>query len=194
MKEQETILSYKKLQQLTGEGIVHQGEYRILVVDDNKYDSELVVRQLKKQSQINFISKTVCSKKKYENALHDFLPDVVYCDYNISPDFTAVAAVRMLKNEYPEVPFVLVTGALNEEVASICVYEGINDYVLKSNMARLALSLVNAIKIRRIELQKKDVYERLGQSLRQIRNFARHLNHVMEDERARIAREIHDEL
>ncbi len=194
MKESEAVLSYKNLQQLTGDGIDHNGEFRILIVDDNIFDSELMLRELHRQEQIKFISQTVTERDSYEKALVNFLPDVVYCDLNITSDFNGVDAIRILKKEYPEVPFVLVTGALNEEVVSICVDEGIDDYVLKTNMARLPLSLINAIKIRKIELQKKEVYEKLVKSEMQVRNFAKHLNQVLEDERAGIAREIHDEL
>lgn len=194
MKDKETVLSYQKLQQLTGEGLDHTGEFRLLIVDDSPYDSELIVRELRHHSQVKFTSKTVSDRESYSEALRDFLPDVVYCDLNITVEFSGVDAIRLLKREYPEVPFVLVTGALNEEVISVCVNEGIDDYVLKTNMSRLPLSLANAIKIRKMELQKKEAYEKLVKAEKQVRNFAQHLNKVLEEERSAIAREIHDEL
>jgi signal transduction histidine kinase len=193
-KEMNKVLSYKKLQQLDGDGVEHSGEFRILVVDDNLYDSELVLRELNRQDQVKFTSKVVMNKADYEKALVEFSPDVVYCDFKITPDFTAITAIRILKEDHPDVPFVLVTGTLSDEVASICVYEGIDDYVLKSNLERIRLSLFNAIKCRKIELQKKEVYEKLVSSEAQVRNFARHTNKVLEEERAHLAREIHDEL
>lgn len=194
MKNIEPVLSYVELLQLTGDGVDHNGEFRILIADDNIFDSELMLRELHHQSQIKFTSKTVTDKISYKNALTDFLPDVVYCDLNITPDFDGVDAIRMLKKDFPDVPFVLVTGALSEEVVSICMDEGMDDYLLKSNMSRLPLSLINMTRIRKIELQKKEAYERLVRSESQVRNFARHLNQVVEEERSSIAREIHDEL
>ncbi len=194
MKERDGIISYRKLHHLTEEGLAHDREYKILIVDDNVYDAELIAREMQRQSQLRIISKTVTDKESYIEALRIFLPDVVYCDFNITPDFSGVDAVRTLKHDFPDVPFVLVTGALNEEVASICSNEGIDDYLLKSNMARLPVSMGNAIKIRKIELQKKEAYEKLVRTEMQVRNFAQHLNHVLEEERASIAREIHDEL
>ena len=192
--ETQPVLSYKKLLQLTGEGIIHPEEFKILIVDDNAFDSELVLRELKNQSLIQFTSKVVSNKEDYEEALKTYLPDVVYCDYYISADFSAISAIRVLKKDYPEVPFVLVTGALNEDATSICIYEGIDDYVLKSRMERLPLSLINACNKRKIELEKKQVFEKLVKSETEIRNFAKHINQLLEDERAHIAREIHDEL
>src|ERR1044071_3695798 len=192
--EIEPVLSYKKLQQLTGEGIIHPEEFRILIVDDNVFDAEMILRQLKSQSLIQFTSKLVSDKNSYEHALKTFLPDVVYCDYYITPEFSAVSAIRILKNDYPEVPYVLVTGALNEDATAICIYEGIDDYVLKSKMERLPLSLINSCNKRKIELQKKQVFEKLVKSEAEIRNFAKYINQLLEDERAHIAREIHDEL
>lgn len=194
IKLKEKVSSYKKLQQLTGEELDHSGEFKILIVEDNVFDAELMLREFHHQSQIKFTNQIVTHESSYRQALIDFMPDVVYCDLNISPDFNGVDAVKILKNDHPDVPFVLVTGALSEEVVSICVNQGIDDYVLKTNMSRLPLSLINAIKIRKIELQKKEVYEKLVKSEIQVRNFAKHLNHVLEDERASIAREIHDEL
>ncbi len=55
MKEKEAILSYKKLQQLTGEGVEHNGEFKILIVDDNPDDAELILRELHRQSEVKFI-------------------------------------------------------------------------------------------------------------------------------------------
>src|ERR1035437_2990351 len=112
MNEREPVLSYKKLQQLTGEGIDHSGEFRILVVDDNVYDAELILRELHRQSQIKFTSKTVTDKDSYLEALKTFSPDVVYCDFNISLDFNALTAIRALKKDNADVSFVLVTGTL----------------------------------------------------------------------------------
>lgn len=192
--ENTPALSYAELNRLDGAGVDHSGEFKLLIVDDNEFDIELVVRELKHQDQVAFVHKAVTNKADYETALREFLPDVVYCDLNITYDFSGTDAIRILKKEYPEVPFVLVTGALNEEVVSICISEGIDDYVLKTNMSRLPVSLINAVKIRKIEMQKKEAYEKLVKAEAQVRNFARHLNQVLEDERASIAREIHDEL
>lgn len=185
-------LSYKELQRID-ESFQHKEVFRVLVVDDNPYDSELVLRKLI-QSNIKFIGKIVNDKPSYEKALKTFLPDVVYCDFKIALNFDAIIAIRILKELHSDIPFILVTGALNEQVAAMCFSEGIDDYVLKSNMSRLPVSLTNAINKRKIELQKKQAYEKLLRSESQVRKFATHLNHVLEEERYRIAREIHDEL
>ncbi|MEO8760640.1 MAG: histidine kinase [Bacteroidia bacterium] len=193
-KTGEAILLYKDLLNLKGEDIVCPDELKILIVDDNIFDSELMRRELSKQSKIKLLSKVVTDKLSYEEALKTFLPDAVYCDYNISHNFNAIDAVRILKLDYPEVPFVLVTGSLSEEVVAVCMDEGIDDYVFKSNMSRLPLSLINVANKRKIELQKKAVYEQLVKSELEVRNFAKHLNETLEEERSHIAREIHDEL
>lgn len=190
----DSALSYKELLQLKGEGIEYPDKLRILIVDDNVFDSELMLRELKNQSRIKVVSKVVTNKFSYQEALKTFLPDAVYCDFNISYDFNAIDAIRTLKYDYPEVPFVLVTGELNEEVVSVCMNEGIDDYVFKSNMARLPFSLINVANKRKTELQKKEVYEKLVKSEIEVRNFAKHLNKTLEEEREHIAREIHDEL
>lgn len=166
---------------------------RVLILDDNPFDSELVLRQLTR-SGIEFDNCIVNSKKTFIEELREFQPDVVYCDFHISHDFTAVDAVRLLKSEYPEISFVLVTGTMNEEVANICMGENIDDFVLKSNMKRLPLTLVNAIEKRKILLQKKETFDKLVESENRIRDFASHMQNAIEEERARLARELHDEL
>jgi signal transduction histidine kinase len=194
MPHTEIITSYKKLQQLNGAGIEEPGEYRVLIVDDNIFDAELMLRELHNQSKIKFTSKTVTDRPAYEEALKTYDPDIVFCDYSIAFDFTAVEAVKILKEEHPDVPFVLVTGSFTEEIATTCIREGMDDYLLKSNISRLPLALINATNKRRTELEKKKLYEKLVLSEMQMRNFARHINQTLEEERARIAREIHDEL
>src|SRR5687767_13805049 len=114
---------------------------RVLILDDNPFDSELVLRQLK-NSGIEFSNSIVNSRKTYLEELREFQPDIVYCDFHIAHDFTAVEAVRLLRSEHPEVAFVLVTGTMNEEVANICIGDIMDDFVLKSNMKRLPLTLV----------------------------------------------------
>lgn len=194
MPHTEIIDSYKKLQQLTGDGIDEPGEYRVLIVDDNVFDAELMLRELKTQSKIKFTSKTVTDRGAFEEALKTYGPDIVFCDYSIAYDFTAVDAVKILRNELPDVPFVLVTGSFTEEIATTCIREGMDDYLLKSNISRLPLAFINATHKRKTELEKKQLYEKLVLSELQMRNFARHINKTLEEERARIAREIHDEL
>ena len=166
---------------------------RVLILDDNPFDSELVLRQLMR-SGIEFSNSIVNSKKTYLEELEAFEPDVVFCDFHIAHDFTAVEAVRILKADHPEISFVLVTGTMNEEVANICIGENMDDFVLKSNMKRLPLTLINAIEKRKILLQKKETFDKLVESENRIRDFASHMQNAIEEERARIARELHDEL
>jgi two-component system, NarL family, sensor histidine kinase UhpB len=93
-----------------------------------------------------------------------------------------------------DVPFILVTGTVSEEFAVSCMKNGADDYILKNNLTRLPSAIVQAIKMRNTEKEKQNALEKLIRSEEHIRSFAGHLNHVMEEERAHLAREIHDEL
>lgn len=166
---------------------------RILVIEDNPDDAEFLLYQLK-QTASSFESQTVSNRTDFEAAIKAFEPDIIYCDNQLGHQFTAVDAIRYLRLHGYDVPFVLVTGTLNEEVASLCLSEGIDDFVLKSNLKRLPLTLANALNKRQAMREREQAFRRLEESEAEVRNFADRLQDSIEEERSRIARELHDDL
>lgn len=165
---------------------------KILLLEDSLTDAELIQHELKKSGLI-FVSKVIETKKDFEDAVLNYNPDVILSDHSL-PQFNSTEALAVYKKSNCIVPFILVTGAVSEEFAVQSIKNGFDDYILKSNLIRLPSSISNALEKRKTEEEKRKAQEELVKSEIQIRNFANHLHHVLEEERAHIAREIHDEL
>jgi signal transduction histidine kinase len=92
------------------------------------------------------------------------------------------------------VPFILVSGEIGEDIAVQAMRNGANDYLLKSNLARLAPAALLAIEANRTRIAKQQADLALSHSRQQLRELAQHLQASIEQERAAIAREIHDDV
>lgn len=122
---------------------------RILLVEDVVMDAELVQREIRKAG-ILFLPLRVDTRNDFLHQLHEFAPDIILADYSL-PQLTALDALRMLKKEQLDIPFILVTGAQSEEVAVECMKEGADDYILKTSLTRLPNVILNAIKKKEAE-------------------------------------------
>src|SRR5260370_35828678 len=124
----------------------------ILLLEDAAADAELVERELVK-AKIDFVSKRVETQAEFVRHLVEFQPNIILADYSL-PQFTALDALRLLKERKSAVPFSLVTGSHSEEVAVECMKEGADDYILKASLRRLPPALPNTISKKEAERQK----------------------------------------
>lgn len=118
-------------------------ELRVLLLEDTPTDAELAERELRKAG-IAFTSLRVDRQDAFVRALEEFRPDIVLSDYNL-PDFNGMAALEIVRSEHPEVPVVMVTGALSDIEAVELIHAGAKDYVLKDRLARLAPAVQRAL-------------------------------------------------
>ncbi|MES2431784.1 MAG: histidine kinase [Bacteroidota bacterium] len=169
-----------------------KNKLKILHLEDTSFDMELVERELKKGGLI-FDKIVVDNKIDFEKGLTDFLPDIVLSDHSL-PSFDSSGALELVKTICPDVPFILVTATVSEEFAVNILKRGAADYILKTNMSRLPSAVIGAIEKSKIVKEKEIAEEELKNSYTQLRNLASHLQDIREEERASMAREIHDEL
>jgi PAS domain S-box-containing protein len=130
---------------------------KILFVEDVAYDFELICRQIKK-ADFPFIHILVETEPDYKEAISSFGPDLVISDFSL-PTFDGRKALEIRNKIIPNVPFILVTGSINEEVAVECMKAGADDYVLKQNLSRLGTAIKSAISKREL-LNQKEVAEK----------------------------------
>ena len=88
---------------------------RILMLEDSDFDSELIIRELRK-GDLDFVWHRVQAREEYRQALMNYLPDLILVDYKL-PDFDGDQAIVMAKEICPEVPAIIVTGAIGEDTA-----------------------------------------------------------------------------
>jgi PAS domain S-box-containing protein len=116
---------------------------RILLVEDGKIDAIHLRRTIEKNG-IQFIDQLVMSKDAYIEALNNFDPDIILSDYSL-PHFDGMKALKLRNELAPDIPFILVTGSANEEVAVECMKAGSDDYLIKGNITRLGHAILAAI-------------------------------------------------
>jgi diguanylate cyclase (GGDEF)-like protein/PAS domain S-box-containing protein len=112
---------------------------KILILEDNANDAELMERELR-NSGISFSSVCTDTRESFEAALNDFHPDLILSDYSL-PTYNGRIALEFVKTNAPEIPVIMVTGALGEETAVELLNAGVKDYVLKDRLARLPFAI-----------------------------------------------------
>lgn len=108
---------------------------RILIVEDSEDDTELLVNELERSGYC-------CLYKRVETAveMNFYLQqswDLVIADYTM-PNFSAPAALSLLKQKQLDLPFIIVSGSIGEDIAVAAMKAGAHDYVMKGRLARLA--------------------------------------------------------
>jgi two-component system, NarL family, sensor histidine kinase UhpB len=108
---------------------------KILMLEDNATDAEIVQRLLKKEKRkIEFSLAT--NKEEYLLALDQFHPDLILSD-NTLPQFNGTEALEIIRQRSLYIPFILITGTVSEEFAAGIIKLGADDYILKDRLIRL---------------------------------------------------------
>jgi PAS domain S-box-containing protein len=138
----------------------------ILILEDIPIDAEMIDRELR-NANIEHNTRRVASKSKFLKELETSCPDVVLADYSL-PQFSGLEALKIVRERGTKIPFILVTGMKNEEIAVECLKEGADDYILKSSLRRLPGAIQNALEKRRAEWENERLEEELERSQKQI--------------------------
>jgi PAS domain S-box-containing protein len=113
---------------------------RVLIVEDSEDDALLLLRELERGGY-ELIHQRVDTPEAMRRTLAvSGLWDVVLSDWQM-PRFSATEALAMLRETDPEVPFVIVSGKVGEEVAVEAMRSGAYDYVMKGNLTRLCATV-----------------------------------------------------
>jgi diguanylate cyclase (GGDEF)-like protein len=115
---------------------------RVLMLEDRPEDAELARHELRRAGyELNW--RRVDDEAGFRANLDPEL-DLVLADY-YQPQFNAVRALKIMQEMDLDIPFVIVSGAIGEDLAVAAVRLGAMDYVLKDRLARLGTAVKNAI-------------------------------------------------
>jgi two-component system, cell cycle sensor histidine kinase and response regulator CckA len=142
---------------------------RILILEDVPMDAELLEYELARAS-IPFLSRRVDSRDAFLNELDQFRPDLILSDYTL-PRFDGMTALSLARERAPSIPFLIVTGSVNEETAVGCMKAGATDYLLKSNLARIGPAIEAALERERAHAEKSKAESALAASERRFRSL-----------------------
>jgi PAS domain S-box-containing protein len=146
-----------------------RGQHKIVILhlEDMSFDAELVQRTLVKGG-LDFDITVVEDKDGFVNALTGKLPDVILSDHSL-PDFDSVSALHYVQKAGFDLPFILITGTVSEEIAVEVLKMGADDYLMKGRLERLPAAIFNAIDKHRIEREKKHFVDLAFQTERRFR-------------------------
>jgi len=106
---------------------------RALIVEDSENDAILMLRELRQVYELEFERVTTAFQM---NQALELYWDVIISDYAL-PAFDGMKALRVLQDRDLDIPFIIVSGAIGEEIAVAAMTAGANDYVMKGNLKRL---------------------------------------------------------
>lgn len=132
------------------------------MMEDSPVDAELIRRLIKKEYPDSHIEQ-VAVKDLFLQRLEHELPDVILAD-NSLPGFDAREALLLVRGRGMQIPFIMVSGTMQEDYAVQVIKEGADDYILKDRLARLPAAIETAIRQRNIEAEKASIQAKLVSS------------------------------
>ena len=111
----------------------------------------------------------VCAsnRKQFNEALKQPGFDLILCDFNL-PDFDGLSALKQAKEKYPEIPVIIVSGAIDAGEAGECLKSGATDYLLKQRLERLPSAVQRAVEEAKEHRQRKQAEAELIASERTV--------------------------
>jgi PAS domain S-box-containing protein len=137
---------------------------RILNIEDSISDAELMRRSFK-AAGYDIEWAQVETGDEMRSALAQQEWDVILADYRM-PQFDAMAALRVYQQCGLDIPFIVVSGAIGEDLGVAMMKAGAHDYMLKGNIARLVPAVEREIRdarVRRGRRQAEERYRRLAE-------------------------------
>ena len=135
---------------------------KILFVEDLFADVEMARRSLKK-GNIEFIDRVVDTEDQFQRALADFSPNLIISDYSM-PTFDGMRALKITRLQPIYLPFIILTGSMNEETAVACMKAGADDYVIKEQIKRLPFAVGEVVHKVNMQREKAHAEKKLRQS------------------------------
>jgi two-component system, NarL family, sensor histidine kinase UhpB len=109
---------------------------RVLLVEDSEDDALLLLRELRRGGY-EPLGERVDTAEAMETALDEREWDLVIADHSM-PAFSSLAALELLRSKgFADLPFIIVSGHIGEDVAVAAMKAGAQDYIMKDNLARL---------------------------------------------------------
>lgn len=132
---------------------------KLLLVEDDETDALLVIRQLKKDGfEVDHVR--VKTRPDMEAELDKGGWDIVISDYAM-PGFSGQEALKIFKSRNLDIPFILVSGTVGEELAVGIMKGGANDYMMKSALNRLGPAVKRELEEMQVRIEKKQAQQEL---------------------------------
>lgn len=149
---------------------------RALIVEDSEYDTQAILRELRRGGY-EVEHERVETRLAMEQTLSQRVWDLILCDYTL-PRFNAGEALKTLQRSDLDLPFIIISGTIEEENAVDMLKAGAHDFIVKSRMARLLPAIARELKEantrrlqREAEAQRQELMARLEAINSEIERF-----------------------
>ncbi|MDD5168961.1 MAG: response regulator [Syntrophales bacterium] len=163
---------------------------RVLILEDRPSDADLAEFELE-TADITFVSQRVMTESEYIKALDEFCPDIILSDYDL-PQYNGALALAAARSKCPDIPFILVTGAIGEDRAIETLTQGAKDYVMKNRLHRLAASVQRALREAEEHRAHKQAEETLMRSYNRLEELVKERTNELQVLAMKLQTEIRD--
>lgn len=133
---------------------------RVLIVEDSENDALLLLRLLAKNGFVTEHER-VQTREDMRRELIEKRWDIIVADYSM-PQFSGLEALQLVQELEMDLPFIIMSGTVGENVAVQAMKAGAHDYIMKDNMIRLVPAIERELKevqvrrgTRRIETERQ---------------------------------------
>lgn len=141
---------------------------RVILAEDNADDAELLLFELRRAG-FDATAVRVDVESEYRAQLANPI-DLVLSDYSM-PQFSGLRALEILRELHLDIPFILVSGTIGEEIAVSAMKKGAADYLLKDRLSRLGPAVYRALEDGHLRRQTKQAEDRLQKSEQRLREI-----------------------
>jgi PAS domain S-box-containing protein len=134
---------------------------RTLIVEDYPDDAELMAHQLE-EAGYEPCWRRVDTPEEFRTAIEGERWDVILADFRL-PRFSALAALELLKKSGRDIPFIIVSGSIGEDIAVEAMKAGAHDFFPKHNLSRLAPAVTREVREAEIRRERNEAFLRLRQ-------------------------------
>jgi len=135
---------------------------RLLMVEDSENDAELIMYELRRAG-FDPVHERVDERGDLRMALEKQPWDIVISDYAM-PQFTGLDALQMVRQKDVNLPFIIVSGTIGEDIAVGAMQAGANDYLMKGNLIRLSVVIERELREAAVRRQRQETEQALKES------------------------------
>jgi len=137
-------------------------DLKVLIVEDSVNDTTLILRELSKQGY-RPVFERVESAGALEAALDNQSWDIVIADY-VLPGFSGLGALKILQEKRMDIPCIITSGRIDEEIAVAAMRAGAKDYIMKDNLKRLGPAVTRELSDAQVRRERRLTAEALQQN------------------------------
>lgn len=140
---------------------------RVLIIEDSEFDAQMMVNILRKGGYDPTVARVETADQLHA-ALAKGQWEVILADYNL-PNWNALAALKIAQDSGLDLPFIIVSGGIGEDVAVEAMKAGAHDYLMKGNLNRLAPAVERELREAGVRASQRQAKRALHESEKRYR-------------------------